>query len=127
MHGGGPCHAIFTGEPSGFSPELFTVTRMCSEIISLGSLSDAQLALDTDPMDGTPDLDTIERVCETLSMVGCTIVSFGRYHTQGLIGKHTSGSCHIPLQRRHKGSMCFVASSIDQMGYSLEQEWSRPG
>lgn len=55
----GPCHAIFTSDPSGFSPELFT--RMGSELW-LGGLNDAQLALPTDPMDVTPDPDAIERV-----------------------------------------------------------------
>lgn len=55
----GPCHAIFTSDPSGFSPELFT--RMGSELW-LGGLNDAQLALPSDPMDITPDPDAIERV-----------------------------------------------------------------
>jgi len=55
----GPCHAIFTSDPSGFSPELFT--RVGSELW-IGGLNDAELALPADPMDAQPEPDAIERM-----------------------------------------------------------------
>ncbi|KZT71435.1 FAD dependent oxidoreductase [Daedalea quercina L-15889] len=55
----GPCHAVFTSDPSGFSPELFT--RVASELW-IGGVNDSQLPLTDDPTDTLPDPDAIERM-----------------------------------------------------------------
>lgn len=55
----GPCHAIFTSDPSGFSPELYS--RVGGDVW-LGGLNSGTIPLPTRAMDAKPDPDAIERM-----------------------------------------------------------------